>query len=183
MERKKYGFPEQEHFPPFVYKEEVYDLSHLDSHKVEYIQPAIASSGRPDIMYTFYITYSMHCFAKHHDGQCPMEADSLMYHAKRESRPFCFRRYELSKRLPDLISRLPKLLNFHAGHESYATCSLENGDDYFISFAAFREKKKLRLHIMSAYPLDKPLGKRKKVSFFSIANALKKNRSLPRPQK
>lgn len=180
----KFNLGEQEHFDPFVMGEEIYDLSHLDSHIVEYVQPGPSGSDKKDITYKFYVTYSMHCFAKDYKGQCPIEASELMYrHARKESRPFCFIRYELSKRLPDLIRKLPDLFNFHAGHDNYATCTLENGDEYFISFAVFRERKKLRLHIMSAYPLDDPLGKRKKVKFFSIAHALLRNKKPPRPQK
>ncbi|EOV7014746.1 hypothetical protein ACOQ5X_005386, partial [Escherichia coli] len=57
-----------------------------------------------------------------------------------------------------------------------------NKEYYFVAFKAFREKKKLRLHITSAYPAsEKPNGR--SVKFFAIAYNLLRNKPLPKPPK
>ncbi|HFF1503567.1 TPA: hypothetical protein ACGBEO_004859, partial [Escherichia coli] len=47
---------------------------------------------------------------------------------------------------------------------------------------AFREKKKLRLHVTSAYPISEK-QKGKSVKFFTIAYNLLRNKQLPQPSK
>ncbi|MFM6311187.1 MAG: heat-shock protein, partial [Dolichospermum sp.] len=53
--------------------------------------------------------------------------------------------------------------------------------DYFVVFTVFRESKKLRLHIQSAYPKYDGIGKVEKVRFFVIAKNLLNNKKLPTP--
>ena len=53
---------------------------------------------------------------------------------------------------------------------------------YFVAFRAFREKKKLRLHVTSAYPISEK-QKGKSVKFFTIAYNLLRNKQLPQPSK
>jgi hypothetical protein len=53
--------------------------------------------------------------------------------------------------------------------------------DYFVPFAIFRENKKLRLHVKSAYSRHEGIGKIKKVGFFVIAKNLLLNKKLPKP--
>ncbi|EON6280382.1 stationary phase growth adaptation protein [Vibrio cholerae] len=174
------------HWQPFYLDGKCYDLSHLDAHKVTYTQE---SDGKnPERSYDFYVTYSFHCFSKDYPTLTEQDREKLKYSSDKESRPFCERRYLLSKKLPQIINGLHKSnLVFHAGHESYATCNIEdeNGNkiEYYVSFATYRYKKKLRIHIQSAYPLDTPLGKRKKVKFFTIAYNLFNGKALPAPQK
>lgn len=174
------------HWQPFKFGNELYDLSHLDAHQVTYIQKG--DSKNPERKYTFYVTYSFHCFAKDYPTLTTKERKALTYTSEKESRPFCKRRYFLSRKLPKIISDLHESnLVFHAGHESYATCKMEdeNGKEieYYVSFSTYRYQKKLRLHVQSAYPLDTPLGRRKKVNFFTIAFNLLKGKPLPTPQK
>lgn len=186
MAKKRLHLDKQVHFPPFKYGDRCYDLSHLDAHKVEFIHNN--DPKKTPISYTFYVSYSFHCFAKDFSSLDDTQRHALMYHTQKESRPFCFRRYHLSKSLPDIMSHLDtSKLVFHGGYESYATCTVEDekGDklEYFVSFEAYRWQKKLRLHVKSAYPLDQPLGKVKKVNIFAIARALLQNKPLPKPQK
>ena len=182
MTRSSLNLDEQEQFAPFKYDDQDFDLSHLDSHTVDYIHK---SPGKSDIQYRFYVTYGMHCFAKDYDDLTAADREKLLYHANKESRPFCFRRYHLSKKLRSIIGNLPNEFVFHGGYSAYATCKAQdiNGDEveYYVSFSVFRQKKKLRIHVMSAYPLDESLGKRKKVGFFNIARAVKQNNKLPSP--
>ena len=179
MATRRPKLDKQVHFPPFRIDEQVYDLSHLDSHQVVYSQPA--ADNKPAKTYTFHVTYSMHCFAKDYEHLTDLDRQRLMYHAQKESRPFCCLRYELSKSLPGYIADLPNAFVFHGGHQSYAICPAPDGTEYFISFVTYKYQKKLRLHVQSAYPLDEPLGRRKKVGFFTIAARLQQGRPLPKP--
>lgn len=160
------------------------DLSFLDAHEVTYIHSV---EGKTDIGYRFYVTYSSHCFTKGYDHQTAEEQAALMYNTGKEMRPFCERRYQLaSKYLRDIICMLSQQKVIHAGYGSFATVEVEldNGKTgyYFVVFKAFREAKKFRLHVTSAYPVDtKPVGT--KVSFFVIARNLKANKPLPHPSK
>ena len=81
----------------------------------------------------------------------------------------------------------PGTLVIHAPYGKYATFKLlvlDGGEmTYFVPFVAFREKKKLRLHIQSAYPKEQPLGKIQKVNFFAIAKNLFRGKKPPHPRK
>lgn len=174
------------HWQPFRLDDVTYDLSHLDSHVVELVHTA--QGDKAAITYRFHVTYSFHCFAKAYPEQSEEDRKRLEYVTHKEARPFCFKRYELSKNLPEIVENLDSAkLIFHAGYESFAVCEVKNLDgddvDYFVNFVAYREKKKLRLHIKSAYPLDEKLGKVKKVNIFAIARAVLQNKPLPKPQK
>lgn len=160
------------------------DLSFLNAHEVTYTHSA---AGKPDKTYRFFVTYSFHCFCKEYDGQSEEVKAALMYHAPKDSRPFCDRRYSLAKLyLREIIDTLGSRKVIHGGYGSYATVQveLENGETgyYFVVFDVFREKKKFRLHVSSAYPVDeKPGGK--PVSFYVIAHNLSMGKPLPQPPK
>jgi hypothetical protein len=163
----------------FVHDGKIYDLSHLDAQTITYVH----SSGQE---FQFFITYGLHCFAKESASMSESEQASLLYHAPRESRPFHFQRYAYSKHLPDIIQNLGTARVFDAGWDGYTTIKIWNEDgtqiDYKVVFKAFREKKKLRLHISSAYEIE-PNWKMKPVSFFAIAQNLLANKAPPRNNK
>ena len=166
----------------FVLNGEIYDLSHLNAHWVEYLDKR--DETQP-ISYKFIVTYGLHCFTKKLDDLD--DISRMMYNSPNESRPFNIKRYKLSKQLPSIIKSLGdrETLVCHAGYGNFATVKfLEEKDshvDYFVVFAAFRERKKLRLHIVSAYPRYKGIGRVKKVGFFVIAKKLLHNQKLPKP--
>lgn len=161
-----------------------YDLSHLNAHWAEYLDKR--DEEKP-ITYRFIVTYGLHCFTKDVEGLSREESQLLMYNAPKESRPFNFERYELSKQLPTIIESLgnKETLVCHAGYGKYAVVKVLNANgcevDYFVPFAVFRESKKLRLHVQSAYPRHEGIGRVKKVGFFVIAKNLLQNRKLPKP--
>ena len=158
--------------------------THLDAHWTEYTDNR--DINKP-ITYKFIVTYGFHCFTKALDDVTNEQSNLLMYHAPKESRPFNFERYHLSKQLPDIIKALGEqtTLVCHAGYGNYATVKVSDSNgvqvDYFVAFKVFREKKKLRLHVVSAYPKYDGIGKIKKVKFFTIANNLLRNKKLPKP--
>ncbi|MCA1179510.1 MULTISPECIES: stationary phase growth adaptation protein [unclassified Pantoea] len=175
---------EVEKWTPFNHPDGIVrDLSFLDAHEVVYVHTA---EGKEDITYRFWVTYSFHCFAKDYDHQTPEETVALMYSAgDKGKRPFCDQRYNLArKHLRGMIESLDKSRVIHAGYGSYAVFEMDLGNGeklyYYVVFKAFREKKKLRLHITSAYPVtERPGGA--PANFFSIAFALRGNRPLPVP--
>ncbi|WP_373526496.1 heat-shock protein [Nostoc sp.] len=137
------------------------------------------------ILYKFIVTYGLHCFTKESNELSSDESKFLMYHAPNESRQFNFERYELSKQLPSIIKSLSEktTLVCHAGYGNFATVKVLDSNsievDYYVVFKVFKETKKLRLHIITAYPKYEGIGRVKKVSFFIIAKNLLNNRKLP----
>lgn len=172
------------HWRSFTLDGKIYDLSHLDAQWIEYLDER---DPEKLITYKFIVTYGLHCFTKDVEGISIEESQRLMYTAPRECRPFNFERYELSKQLPRIIKSLgdTTTLIFYAGHSNYATVKIldSNGSkvDYFVPFAVFKESKRLRLHVKSAYPKSEGIGKIKKVGFFVIAKRLLHNQELPKP--
>ena len=170
-------YGEIEQWKSFVHQESVYELSHLNAFKIVYVDSKTGNQ------YTFFVTFGLHCFTKDLDSLTEIERQDLLYSSRREVRPFNFERYNYSKSLPDLIRKLHEVYIFDAGYDNYATLDLLSDDgvqvNYKVVFKAFREKKKLRLHISSAYPVDDP-GKTKKVGFFAIARNLLMDRPLPK---
>lgn len=169
----------------FVANGQTYDLSHLNAHWIEYLDDR--NTNKP-ITYRFIVTYGFHCFTKDSENLTDEQSKLLMYRAPKESRPFNFERYQLSKQLPNIIEALdkPKTLVIHAGYGNYAAVKVVDSNsvevDYFVAFIVFREKKKFRLHIMSAYPKYNGIGKIQKVKFLTIARNLLKGKKLPTPK-
>ena len=176
---------EVEKWRPFGHPDgDIRDLSFLDAHQAVYVQH---HEGKEPLEYRFWVTYSLHCFTKDYEHHTNEEKQSLMYHAPKESRPFCQHRYNLARiHLKRIILALPESNVIHAGYGSYAVIEVDlNGRDkafYFVAFRAFREKKKLRLHVTSAYPISEK-QKGKSVKFFTIAYNLFRNKQLPQPSK
>ena len=158
--------------------EQVYDLSHLNAHYAEYLEPQKEGLGRH---YQFIVTYSMHCFTTK-DYQSKTVDSCGTYSSHKETRLFNKERYELSKGLRGIIESLgsAKVVCFHTGHGSFATIKVLDVD-YFIVFKVFKEKKRLRLHVLSAYPLDRPYGRIKKINFFTIAYNTLANKRIRSP--
>lgn len=177
------------HWKEFVDSEgNVFDLSHLDAHSITYTH---SSEGKKDIHYTFIVSYSFHCFAKDYEHLSDEDRNKLMYYAPKDQRPFCQHRYELSKRyLRQIVESLGSsgVRVFHAGWGSYATTKIisDEGEElwYMVPFKVFKEKKKFRIHITSAYSVGANEGKSKgTVGFFKIAHNLRQGKQLPKPQK
>lgn len=154
---------------PFSYKGTTYSLSHLDAHIAEF-------TDKQGKTYSYIVTYSFHCFAKDDQNISKEESELLLYVARKENRHFNFERYRLSKHLPKIIRSLgdDTTICFHAEHSKFARYQINdeegNAIHYFVVFKSFKEKKKLRLHIESAYPVEpEKVGKYKKISFFTIA--------------
>ena len=164
---------------PFILNGQVYDLSHLDAHWIEYQDNR---EGWEPNSYKFKVTYGLHCFTKEDLDLSETESPLWIYKAPREARHFNLARYNLSKQLPTIVRSLgeTKTLVFFAGYGNFATVKVIDCEgvktDYFVVFRVFRENRAFRLHVESAYPRER--GKVKKVSFFAIAFNLLKNKPL-----
>ena len=168
---------------------ESFDLSFLNAKKVTYTHSA---KDKEDVLYTFWVTYSLHCFAKDYDHISDTERQELMYHSPKkvngktaESRPFCLQRYSLaSEHLCNIIENLgsSEFAIKDGGYNSYLVVKIltASGETvwYNAPFKVFKEKKKFRLHVQSAYQTEEPRGGGK-IGFFKIAYNLKMNKKLP----
>lgn len=178
------------HWPEFLDQNGArFDLSFLDAKKVTYRHE---KKGKPDVTYDFWVTYSLHCFAKDYEHQSEFESQSLMYHSPKkvngepvESRPFCLARYALAaENINAIVENLgsSEYVIKDGGYSSYLAVKLmtSSGETvwYNVPFKVFKEKKKYRLHVLSAYPSEEPRGGGK-VGFFAIAYNLRMNKKLP----
>lgn len=171
----------------FEYLTKIYDLSHLDAGEVCYKDD---NKEKPTI-YKFYVTYSCHCFTENDASLSEAKKEELIYSAPKEQRPFSFARYELSKKLPIIISNLPSLMirfestskMHHQGRYGFLTITYEN---YVIFLSFFREQKKLRIHVRSAYKIlnaQEKYKSHKKMKFFSLAHNLLGSKPIKEPHK
>jgi hypothetical protein len=141
----------------------LYKLTHLNAFEVHYTQAA--QDQKPERLYKVLVSFGHHCFTRAPDED---EAKTLAYpHGpKHEIRLFDLERYELSKRLPDIIKNLMRRSCFHTGRDdgTFFTIELvnENGDriEYEVYFKVFRnQQNQLRLIVESAFRRDLSLLK------------------------
>ncbi len=173
----------------FEYEEKTYDLSHLNTFEMCCVQAA--KGGKPERHYHFKVTFSVHCFTR---GQKHDEAvePELLYRDSRETRIFDFRRYALSKRLPDIVKELGQTRKcFHTGKGNYFTVDVQNQDgsveEYDVYFKVSRSGKgKLSLFVQSAYIRDQNhkgnRPKKKPISFMVIAYNTQLGKSIKAPK-
>ena len=88
---------------PFQFCGKVYDLAHLHARSVTYEQPARGDA--PARVYRVDVIFGLHCFTRARGQNVPYE-NALLYGDDWELRVFDFVRYELSKRLPEIIEGL-----------------------------------------------------------------------------
>ncbi|MGD0520166.1 MAG: hypothetical protein ABSA48_02815 [Terracidiphilus sp.] len=72
----------------------------MHPHSVTYVQPA--KGDAPARVYKVDVMFGLHCFTRGRGQDVPHE-NALLYGDDRETRVFDFVRYELSKRLPEII--------------------------------------------------------------------------------
>lgn len=145
-----------------------YDLSHLDYHIIDFIDE------ERNKKYKVHVTYSHHCFTKENPELTKEENEILIYYSPKDKRPFNFERYNLSFRIKEILLGLEKCpICFHDAHGKFI--KIDFGEEkYILNFSVYREKKKMRLHVLSAYAEDKSrypeknIKKMKKINFFII---------------
>jgi hypothetical protein len=88
----------------FNYGGRVYDLSHLHPRIFRFTRPAEGAHAAE--VFDVEVRFTLHCFSRGpRDGEAfdPL----LIYPDDYEARIFDFRRYEMSKRLPEIIQEMP----------------------------------------------------------------------------
>lgn len=143
-------------FGNVIYSNITYDLTHLNTFLHEFEQQAL--KDKPAQKYLVAIRFSHHCFT---EGKKPTD-DPLLEFAdispKRDHRTFDVVRWELSKRLPEIVMGLMERHIAHTNHNGFFTIEvvLDSGAqvDYEVYFEVARVKGKLNLTVTSAFPRD-----------------------------
>lgn len=169
----------------FVLKGKIYSLEHLHPFALEVIQEAI--SDKPERKYPFSVSFSLHCFSKKIN---PSDNKNLYYKDSREERTFCFNRYELSKKLPEIIKEIGKKKCNHTEHGNFFIVEILKDDGNTINYEIYFKVTKgkggnLNLYIESAYPRDDehPRKKKKKpIGFYVIAYNKLHNKPIKAPK-
>ncbi|MCE0802962.1 hypothetical protein LVQ77_22110, partial [Buttiauxella sp. S04-F03] len=131
-------------WPSFEHGGVSYSLSHLDAHEITY------KGEKQD--FKFVVTYGLHCFAK---DATPFNIP-LVYEDGREKITICMERYEASKQIRHILANLPDMLLYQTVAEKYFTLDMMNSatgqlEPYKICIAFYKEKRLLRMHILSAF--------------------------------
>lgn len=173
----------------FEFKGKVYELSHL--HPFTWYLTLGKEGVHPERKYRFNIEFSMHCFTKKLIDNKAITDEALFYSGPKETRLFCFERYELSKQLPEIINNIDKKPCWHTNHGHFFTIELQNQNgvksDYEIYFDVHKSGKGwLTLIVKSAYVRDEKYGttqpKKRKIRFSVITRSRFENKKLRRPR-
>jgi hypothetical protein len=154
-----------------------------------YEQPA--KGDAPARVYRVDVMYGLHCFTRGRGQKLPQE-NALLYQDDRETRVFDLARYELSKRLPEIIEGLAQRKCYHTGKGNFFSVEIvnENGEivEYDIFFAASRSstKGRINLFVQSAYVRDANYASnrpsRKPIGFYVILFNTLNNKPIKAPQ-
>ena len=139
---------------PFTHATITYALDHLAPRTLVYVVPA--KGEKPEIRYTVDVAYGTHCFTRGipEDG---VYDRTLHYRDGREIRIFDFRRFELSKALPEIVETLVGRDCKHGDRGNFFTVAQadENGTqiDYDVFFTLTKSPRqgRLNLFLQSAY--------------------------------
>lgn len=148
-------------------------LHHLHPFRFMLVLPAPAESE--DIEVDVEVGFAMHTFTR---ARCATDSPGTSYADARECRTFDNERYELSHRLPEIISNLSSRKCYHARNQNYLSVeglhTAGGSFDYRIFFVLRRwptrssasRRPCVRLIVQSAYPTVKSTkGKEKPIGF------------------
>lgn len=174
---------------PFQFRGEIYDLAHLHPRSLTYEQPA--KGDAPTRRYKVDVIFGLHCFTRAR-GQNPPQENTLLYGDDRETRVFDFDRYELSKRLPEIIEGLAQRKCYHTGKGNFFSVEIVREDgkaiEYDIFFVASRSsaRGRINLFVQSAYQRDPEYASnrpdRKPIGFYVILFNTLNNKPIKAPQ-
>jgi hypothetical protein len=146
-----------------------YDISHLEQHKVEYVQVSI--NGKPERRYSVEVSYSNHCYTKRLDN----------------IRIFDIERYKQSKLLPRIIAELMTRECHHTGKTNFVTLDIDANRTYEVYFEMFKKVEKLYMRVQSAYIRDKnrlsSQPRRAKIRFSTILFNVLHDKPIHPPQR
>lgn len=177
----------------FCYGDEAYALDHLAEFEWDFRQAAV--EGKEEKVFPFVVEFGLHCFTKgpnQNKKETLSSFDKALYYAdSRETRVFCFERYELSKLLPEIAKTVAENPCYHTGKGNFFTIELQSREgknlDYEVYFQVSKTKgERLRLFVESAYIRGEGYAssqpKKKKIKFFLIANHRLQNKPIKVPR-
>ncbi len=140
----KYQIESIQSWPAFEYDGKLHSLAHLNAHEMTF--------QGINHTYTFVVTYGLHCFAK--EGT-PYNIP-VSYEDGREKITVCLERYLASKHIRHILTNLPSMRVYHTVAEKFFTLDMMNSatgviEPYKICIAFYKEKRLLRMHILSAF--------------------------------
>lgn len=140
----------------FQHGGKTYSLAHLVP--VAHVYRRVENNDKPSEAFRVDVTFSLHCFSRR-PGDGEVYDSQLMYPNVSEQRLFDLERYEMSKRLPEIIASLPERKIRQTGHGNYISVDLSHQDGTPIEYDVFFKVKKvgrgkLELRVESAYVRD-----------------------------
>lgn len=140
----KYQIESIQSWEPFDHDGVTYSLAHLDAHEITY--EGVTQK------FTFVVTYGLHCFAKENTPY----VIPVIYHDGREQKTVCMERYEASKHIRQILENLSTMTLFQTTAEKFFTLQMMNSatgrvEPYKVCIAFYKEKRLLRMHILSAF--------------------------------
>jgi hypothetical protein len=103
---------------PFTKDKVAYGLTHLHPKTVTFEQQE--KQNHPSRKYVVDVEFGLHCFTCGFEEGDDFDPKQI-YSDARESRLFDFDRYELSKRLPEVVGNLPNCKCYHTNHGNFFT--------------------------------------------------------------
>lgn len=187
-------------FKPFIYEGQVYDLNHLASFSHEYIQAACNKTGAPEKRYRCIIEFSGHCFTKSPNirKQESLDDFSIELHYElntqknvKETRIFCFERYQCSLQLPNIIKELDKRKCFFTSADdkfltveiTSQTGEIQNYEIYFSLKKSNHPHYDVHIYINSAYIRSgvTVANKRKSIKLFTLLHNTLTGKRIKKP--
>jgi hypothetical protein len=167
---------------PFELGDKCYDLSHLDPFSFELVVEA--KDNKPAQNYQIQVEFSMHCFTR--DLREGAYLSALEYSDGRETRLFDEGRFELSRRLPDIVRSVSCRKLFYGkdgNHFTVERIPIE-GEVRFLQYAVFfkisRKGDALNFYVQSAYIPEEGarLDRSSSVKFSTIAFKIKNGKGF-----
>jgi hypothetical protein len=122
----------------FKHGGKTYDLSHLNPCTLKFERAA--SNDKQAVTFTVDVVFSLHCFSRR-----PPEGElydgSLVYPNVSEKRLFDTYRYEMSKRLSEIIQGLPEKKVRHTNHGNYFLIEVITEDGTVVEYDIFFKVK------------------------------------------
>lgn len=137
------------YWKPLQIGNNTYDISHLEPFSFQLL-PTHSSE-----LALIVVKFNDHCFTEAFNPEKHNSICISNRYSHHEKRGFCIDRYNLSKRLPDLIRNLDGKRISQTRFGDLVRVELENGNSYGIFFNLRRiGPKSCDLFVMSAYPFD-----------------------------
>lgn len=124
----------------FEHDGKTYDLKHLDPQTAIFDRPAEAQ--RSGEKYTVQVTYASHCFTRAPRLDEQYDTNLVYPHDDYEKRLFDQERYELSKRLPEIIQGLPFRKVIQNNEHKFFTIELVTDGGESVEYDIFFKVKK-----------------------------------------